>query len=96
MSIAPSRSVPLHRVVNRLLDDIQASLPACRKSWWTTKRTTCLAKQWAMVPDSAKIELLPGPIGDARQIADASYDPDHERLRVAFRDGTTADVSIRP
>src|SRR5271166_2963128 len=38
MSIAPSKNVPLRRVVNRLLDDIQSGLPDCRKSWWMRKR----------------------------------------------------------
>jgi hypothetical protein len=43
-----------------------------------------------------KIGLSPGPVANAKQIADASYDPDQERLRVIFRDGTTADVNTRP
>ena len=71
-------------------------MPACRQSWWITKRTTCLANQWAVVLAPEKIELSPGPVANAKQIADASYDPDQERLRVTFRDGTTADVNTRP
>jgi hypothetical protein len=90
------KNVPLQRVVNRLLDEIQAGLPNCRRRWWMTKRTTCLANQWAMVLAPEKMELLPEPMTNAKQIADASYDPDKERLLVAFRDGTTVDVSTRP
>ena len=95
MSIAPLKNSPLQRTVNRLLADIQAGLPACRQNWWAIKRTTCLANQWAVVPGPERIELSPEPLAHARQIADASYDPDQERLRLAFRDGTTVDVSTR-
>src|SRR5487761_1368944 len=45
ISIAPLKNVPLQRVVNRLLDDIQTRLADCRRSWRETKRTTCLANQ---------------------------------------------------
>jgi hypothetical protein len=93
MSVAPLKNYPLQRTVNRLLDDIEAALPACRRSWWITKRTTCLISQWAVVRASGRIELSVGPLANAKQIADATYDPDEERLRVAFQDGTTADVS---
>jgi hypothetical protein len=93
ISIAPLKNSPFQRVVNRLLADIQAELPACRRSWWTTKRTTCLANQWAVMLAPEQIALSPGPAADAKQIADASYDVDRERTRVFFRDGTTADVS---
>lgn len=96
MSIAPLKNSPFQRVVNRLLADIQVELPACRQSWWITRRTTCLANQWAVVLAPEKIELSPGPVANAKQIADASYDLDQERLRVTFRDGTTAGVSTRP
>jgi hypothetical protein len=96
MSIAPLKNVPLQRVINRLLDDIEAGLPDCRRSWWMTKRTTCLANQWAMVLAPETIELLAEPTTNAKQIADASYDPGQERLLVTFRDGTTMDVSTRP
>ncbi len=41
--------------MNRLLSDVQVRLPDCRRSWWLTRRTTCLANQWAVVrgPGSA-------------------------------------------
>jgi hypothetical protein len=95
MSIAPLKNIPLRRVVNGLLDDIQTGLSECRKGWWVTKRTTCLANQWAMVAATGTIELLSGPMTNAKQIADTSYDPDKERLFVAFRDGATMNVSTR-
>jgi len=96
MSIAPVKSPPLQRTVNRLLADIEAGLSACRRSWWVTRRTACLAGQWAVVRTPEKIELAPEPVKGAKRIADASYDPDQERLRVVFADGATADVSTRP
>jgi len=83
MSVAPSRVAPQPRVLNRLLDDIQAALPACRRMWWLTRRTTCLANQWVVLPASG-----------ARQITDASYDPANERLRIVFADGTIGDVGM--
>jgi hypothetical protein len=81
MSVTPLRLAPHQRVLNGLLDDIQAALPACRRMWWLTRRTTCLANQWVVLPAS-----------DARQIADASYDPTSEQLQIIFADGTIADV----
>jgi hypothetical protein len=95
ISIAPLKNVPLRRVVNRLLDDIQGRLADCRRSWWTTKRSTCLANQWALESSTGKIELVSQRSANARQIADASYDPSTEQLRVAFRDGTTQEVNIK-
>jgi hypothetical protein len=94
ISIAPLKNVPMRRVVNRLLDDIQGRLAACRRSWWDMKRTTCLANQWAVVSAAGVIELLPERMPGAKQIADASYDPVTERLRAVFRDGTTAEIDI--
>lgn len=96
ISIAPLKNVPLQRVVNALLDDIQARLADCRRNWWTTKQTTCLANQWAVVPAANKIELRSERTPNAKQIADARYDPAIERLYVTFRDGTTAEASPRP
>ena len=96
ISIAPLKNVPLQRAVNRLLDDIQTQLADCRRSWWETKRTTCLANQWGVVAAAGKIELRSERTREAKQIADASYDPATERLRVTFRDGTTAEESTQP
>jgi hypothetical protein len=96
ISIAPLRNVPLQRVVNALLDDIQAQLPDCRRSWWRTRQTTCLANQWALTRTAGTIKLYPDRTRGAKQIADAIYDPVTERLRVTFRDGTTTEVSARP
>ena len=61
-----------------------------------TRQTVCLANQWAVVRTPGRIELTPASAADARQIADASYDPDQERLQVIFQDGTTADASTQP
>jgi len=42
------------------------------------------------------MEMLSMQRPDSKQIADASYDPATERLRVTFRDRTTAEVRLRP
>jgi hypothetical protein len=96
LSIAPLSNVPLRRVLNRLLHNVQARLAECRQRWWIMRRTTCLANQWAMTPGAEKMQLLSERAPEARQITDASYDPSTERLQVTFRDGTTAEVRIRP
>jgi hypothetical protein len=83
-SIAPLKNLPLRRTINRLLVDIEAALPACRRSWWLTKRTTCLANQWAVMLTSGRIELSSELAANAKQIADASYDPDRERAAGEF------------
>lgn len=95
ISIAPLKNVPLQRVVNRLLHDIQARLADCRRAWWTTRRTACLANQWAVAREG-RIELRSERTPDAKQIADVSYNPEAERLHVTFRDETTAEVSTCP
>lgn len=59
------------------------------------RRTTCLANQWVVRLAPEKIELSPEFGTNAKQVADAGYDPDRQRLRVTFKDGTTAEVSIR-
>jgi hypothetical protein len=49
-----------------------------------------------VAPAAREIKLCSERTREAKQIADASYDPATERLRVTFRDGTTAEVSTRP
>ena len=58
MSIAPTKNVPLQRVLNHLLGDIEERLPDCRRSWWTTRRTMCLTNQWAIAQEPGRIEVL--------------------------------------
>jgi len=82
------------RVVNRLLSDVRARLPDCRRSWWLTRETTCLANQWAMVSKAGNIELLSKPVPSAKQIAKAEYEPANERVRLIFRDGTRVQVKL--
>jgi hypothetical protein len=96
LSIAPLKNVPRQRVVNELLDDIQARLTDCRRSWWTTRQTTCLTNQWAVAPAGGNIALHPERTREAKQIASASYDEATEKLQVTFQDGTTAEVSTQP
>jgi len=96
ISIAPLKNVPRQRVVNELLDEIHTRLADCRRSWWTTKQTTCLTNQWATAPGAGLIELRLERTSDAKQITNASYDPLTERLHVTFRDGTTVEVSAQP
>jgi len=96
MSIAPLKNSPLQRTVNRILADIQVELPGCRQRWWITKQTTCLANQWAIMLTPERVELSPGPAANAKQITDATYDLDQERLQITFQNSTTANVSTRP
>jgi hypothetical protein len=94
ISIVPVKNVPLQRVVNRLLSDVQVRLPDCRRSWWLTRRTTCLVNQWAVVRGPGRIELLSKPAPSAKQIAEAEYDPANEQVHVIFQDGTTEQVKL--
>jgi len=86
MSIAPTRNVPLQRLVNRLLGDIEQRLSDCRRSWWTIRRTTCLTNQWAIVPELGRIEFRSESSPEAKQIAEAQYDPENESIHIAFRE----------
>ncbi len=95
ISIAPLRNAPQRRALSLLLGDIQGRLADCRRAWWTTRGTTCLANQWARGGEGT-IELLSERTPDAKRIADATYDPDVEQLDITFRDGTTLEVSTRP
>jgi len=95
ISLSPVKNIPLQRVVNRLLGDVQERLPDCRRSWWLMRRTTCLANQWAVVGEPGRIALLSKPTQNAKQITDAQYDPGNEQLHVVFRDGSTVEVKLR-
>lgn len=92
MSIAPTSHVPARRVVNQLLDEVQAHLAECRRAWWTMQRITCLANQWVRVSARGKIEAGTAPESGGKQIAEASYEASSGRLRVTFRDGTSLEV----
>src|SRR3981189_356676 len=94
ISIIPVKNVPLQRVVNRLLSDVQVRLPDCRRSWWLTRGTTCLTNQWILVRGPGSIELLSKPAPSAKQIAEAEYDPANEQVYVIFQDGTTEQVEL--
>ena len=95
LSIAPLRNSPLQRTVNQLLDDIEAELLACRCSWWAAKHTTCLENRLAVI-SAGIIEIPPNPRSTAKKIATATYNPDHDLVRVIFQDGTTMDASVPP
>jgi hypothetical protein len=59
-----------------------------------TRRTTCLANQWAFVRGPGRIELLSKPAPSAKQIAETEYDPANEQVHVVFDDGTTEQVQL--
>jgi hypothetical protein len=92
ISIAPLKNVPLQRVVNQLLDDIEAHLAICRRRWWEIRRTACLETQWAKIAQSGKIEISAADVTDAKQITAAEYNPDLRRLSVIFGDGTAIEL----
>ncbi|MGH8220428.1 MAG: hypothetical protein ACREUT_17980 [Steroidobacteraceae bacterium] len=91
-SIAPTQNVPLRRVINGLLDDVQARLADCRQSWWTTRQTTCLTNQWALVRPDRRVELCTARTTGAKQITEARYEPSSGRLEVRFRERITIEV----
>ena len=70
LSIAPMRNCPLQRTVSQLLDDIEAELLACRRSWWVTKQTTCLENQFVVV-SAGTIEIPVSAPANAKKIATA-------------------------
>ncbi len=94
MSVEPLKNVPMRRVMNRLLDDIQDRLTDCRRSWWIARRTTCLENHWAMVGAHGRI-VLSDHVPGAMQISDAHYVPTTERVHLSFRDGTAKEVRLR-
>jgi hypothetical protein len=96
LTIAPSRNAPLRRTLNRLLDDVQAGLPTCRRSWWKTQRTICLNHQWVIVLAPDQVELSPTAVANAKRIVEARYDPGRELLLMTFDDATTLEVRARP
>jgi len=95
LSIAPVKNVPLQRVINSLLSDIQDQLPACRERWWMTRDTVCLVNQWVRVSAAGTVELLAERKPGAKQILEARYVHSTEQLRMSFHDGTTAQVRLR-
>ncbi len=92
MSIAPMKNIPLQRVMNLLLDNIQERLSDCRHRWWVTNRRTCLTNQWALELADGTVTLLSKQTAGAKQIADACYEPTTGRLLVLFRDSTAKEV----
>lgn len=92
MSIAPTKNIPPRRVLNGLLDDVRAHLADCRRAWWTTSQTACLANQWVAVSAGGKIVPCTASASGAKQIAKASYEVSSGRLRLAFRDDTSPEV----
>lgn len=94
MSIAPLRTVPSHRVVDRLLDDVQAHLAACRRGWWTAMKTTCLTNQRAIVRAADAMSVVSARTPAAKRIVAAIYDPEGELLRVDFDDRTKMELKL--
>jgi len=92
-SIVPTANAPLRRVVNQILDDIQARRGDCRRSWWTMRQTTCLANQWAVMRPDGHVGLCTGRTRGAKQMLDAGYEPSSGRLEVRFHDGTMVEVT---
>jgi hypothetical protein len=93
-SIAPTKHVPRQRVINQLLDDVQGRLVDCRRRWWATNRTSCLENQWVRLSSDGALEPLSERVPEAKQIAEALYDADTERLRVIFYDGASIETRV--
>lgn len=97
-SIEPRRHAPAQRVINRLLEEVQAQLRACRRSWWNTQHTLCLENQWLLQAADGSIQPLQERVPDAKQIARAVYieEPGPERLWLQLSDGTITEVRVTP
>jgi len=93
MSIEPTKNVPLRRVVNQLLDEVQDRLPDCRRSWWMIKRTTCLENQWSLSPAPGKV-VLSDHVPGSKRIVDGDYTPETKLLRLTFEDGTAEEIGL--
>jgi hypothetical protein len=89
-SIEPIRNAPTQRAINRLLDEVRAELRACRRIWWNTQHTTCIEHQWVLVSTDGSVAPSVERVPEAKQIVQAIYEADTERLRMQFPDGTTA------
>lgn len=96
MSIAPDDHPPRRDTLNRLLDDIQAQLPECRRAWWGARHTTGLVNRWVVVRAPGKIQLASKGTPGAQQIIRAEYDPTTGELQVFFRGGTKEPTRLRP
>jgi hypothetical protein len=90
-SIEPIGNAPTQRAINRLLDEVQAQLAACRRAWWETQQTACLEGQWIVISQDGLITPTESRGPEAKQIVRAIYDADTKRLWVEFSDGTTAE-----
>lgn len=90
-SIEPIKHAPAQRAINRLLDEVGAELSACRRSWWNAQRTVCLENQWVLLSADGSVKPLSEQTPQAKQIAEAIYDADAERLWIQFSDGTFAE-----
>lgn len=95
MSIAPTRLAPQRSDLNALLLDVSEQLEACRRHWWLTRGTTCLANRWARVGPDGAVALASSGGPGALQIAEASYEPDTRRLRLAFHGCRTHQTTLR-
>jgi hypothetical protein len=95
ISLAPMKNIPLQRVVNRLLSDVQERLPDCRRSWWLMRGTTCWANQWTPFGRIRRDHASLAANSECKQVADAQYDPENEQLHVVFHDGSTVEVELR-
>ena len=84
MSIAPAQNIPLTRTINRLLADIEVQVTACRRAWWAGKQTACLENKWAVVRSSGGVTIAQASSFEAKQIADAVYDPEQDVLHISF------------
>jgi len=72
-----------------------APIQFCGKDGTVSLLVALKFRKLAPEPKPGKVELLSVRAPNARQIAAAEYDPEHESVQVAFRDGTLEKVRLR-
>src|ERR1700689_3978990 len=86
-SIEPVPHAPTQRAINRLLEEVRGQLKECRRVWWSIHRTACLKNKWVLLSKGGSVVSIVNNVPEAKQIIQATYDADIERLSITFSDG---------
>jgi len=94
-SIEPIKNRPSRSSINQLLAEVQQHLVECRRSWWRVQGTTCLVNQsvYTGKPISSE-EGLVIQQEDFKQIVEATYDVETDRLKLTFSDDSSEERAV--